>query len=155
MVQEWTGSRSKEDQTNSPDADDKEAINCFPGMLNFLDKLSSRFSELSVPLTKISNWERSISANPQAVQCFQVIQVILGKDIKIPYFSTQKHTTLQTNALIKGLGVVLIQDGVQVYFASRTLILLNRITIILGVRLLQPFGVWNVSATSYLMKNSL
>ena len=49
--------------------------------------------------------------------------MILGKDIKLHYFSTQKYTALQTDASIKGLGAALIQDGVPVYFPSRTLTL--------------------------------
>ena len=36
------------------------------------------------------------------------------------------HTTLHTDASIKGLGTVLIQDGVPVYFASRTLTLAGK-----------------------------
>ena len=47
--------------------------------------------------------------------------MLLGKDIKLPYSSTQKHTTLQTDASIKGVGAVLIQYWIPVYFASWTL----------------------------------
>ena len=98
--------------------EDKETMKSFLGMFNFLGRFSSKFSELSVPRRKIGDVRGPYQSTPQAVQCFQVI---LGKDIKLPYFITQKYATLQINASTKGLGVVLIQDGVPVYFASRTL----------------------------------
>ena len=89
----------------------------FLGILNFLGRFSSKFSKLSVLLKNISNVRYPCQPTPKAAQCFQVI---LGKDIKLPYFSIQKQTTLQTNVSIKGLRAVLIQDGVPVYFVSRT-----------------------------------
>ena len=101
--------------------EDKESKKSFLGIFNFLGKFYSKFFELSVPLRKISDARGPYQPTPQAVQCFQVIQMILGKDIKSPYFSTKKHTTLQTDASTKGLGAVMIQDGIPVYFASRTL----------------------------------
>ena len=90
-------------------------------MLDFLGRFSTKLTELSVPLREISDVRGPYQQTLQAVQCFQAIQVILDKDIKLPYSGTQKNTTLQTDTLIKGLGAVLIQDGVPVYIASRTL----------------------------------
>ena len=101
--------------------EDKETMKSFLGMLNFLAKFYSRLSELPIPLKMISIVRDPYQATPQTVQCFQVIKMILGKDIKLPYFSTQKYTALQIDASIKGLGVALIKDGVSLYFASRTL----------------------------------
>ena len=100
MVQGWIWSRSKEDQANSPDANARGWGNHekLLGMLNFLSSFSSKLSELLVPLRNISNVRGLYQPTLQAVQCFQVIQTILGKDIKLPYFNTQKHTTLQTDA---------------------------------------------------------
>ena len=101
--------------------EDKETMKSFLGMYNFLGRFSGKFSKLSVLLRKISDARSPYQPTLQAVQCFQAIQMILSKDIKLPYFSIQKHTTLQTDVSIKGLGAVLKQDGVPVYFASRTL----------------------------------
>ena len=101
--------------------EDKETMKSFLGMLNPLGMFFSKFPKLSVPLRKIRDVRGWYQPTPWAVQCFQVIQAILGKDIKLPYFSTHEHTTLQTNASIKGLGAVLKQNGVPVYFAPWTL----------------------------------
>ena len=91
----------------------------------------------------------------QAVQYFQVVQMILGKDIMLPYFCTQKHTTMQTDASIKGLGAVVIQNEVPVYFASRTHIAAKKNYQNLEHEILATTGVWNPSATSYLVKKLL
>ena len=125
MVQRWTRSRSQEDWVNSPDADakDKETMKSFLDMFNLLGRFSSKFSELSVLLKKISDARGPYQPSPQAVQHFQAIQAILGKDIKLFYFGTQQHTTMQTDASIKGLGSVWYRMEYQstLYFASRTL----------------------------------
>ena len=39
----------------------------------------------------------------------------------LAYYDPKKHTTLQTDACLKGLGAVLLQEGHLVYFARKSL----------------------------------
>ena len=40
----------------------------------------------------------------------------------LAYYNPKKHSTLQTDASVKGLGACLLQDERPVYFASKALI---------------------------------
>ena len=44
----------------------------------------------------------------------------------LPYFDRNKYTTLQTDALKKGFGTVILQDNKPTYFASRSLTLAEK-----------------------------
>ena len=92
MVQGWTRSRSTEDQANSLDADvigkgNHEKLLGYPQSPRQVLKQVLRAN----CTTEKYKWcERSLSANSTSSTVFPGVEVILGKDIKLPYFSSTK-----------------------------------------------------------------
>ena len=85
---------------------------------------------------------------------FDAIKAEFKKKIILPYFDRNKETILQTDASKKGFGAVILQEEQPIYYASRALNLLRRITRILSVRLKQQFGAWR-NSTIFSMVESL
>ncbi|MCG8432230.1 MAG: RNA-directed DNA polymerase, partial [Candidatus Omnitrophica bacterium] len=101
---------------------DKETCRSFLGMVNYLNRYSPRLAELTASLRDMCPPEKTYNVkNKDAIRDFHLIQQEVGKGIILPYFDMRKHTVLQTDASTKGLGAVLMQDGIPVYFASRAL----------------------------------
>ena len=81
---------------------DKESMQSFLQMVNFLNRYS--------PFSKSEHQ-----------QSFNAIKKELPTNIVLPYYDPTSHTTLQTDSCKKGLGAVLIQNGIPIYFASRAI----------------------------------
>ncbi|MCG8429678.1 MAG: hypothetical protein MJA29_00665, partial [Candidatus Omnitrophica bacterium] len=101
---------------------DKESCRSFLGMVNYLNRYSPRLAELTHSLRDMCPPEKHYDVkNKEAIRDFHLIQQEVGKEVTLPYFDIKAETTLQTDASQKGLGAVLLQKGVPVYFASRAL----------------------------------
>ena len=65
--------------------------------------------------------ERGIPAYSSLQDCLSSMQGGNFQEYHLPYFNPKSPTILQTDALKKGLGVVLLQNSTLVMFASRAL----------------------------------
>ena len=103
-----------------PNPTSKKEVQTFLGMVQYLSKFSPRLSELSEPLRDLVCihvpfiWQ-------EHTQAVEAIKKEIAQAPVVKYYDLKKPTVLQTDASIKGLDAVLLQDGHPVYFASKAL----------------------------------
>ncbi|CAB4011839.1 Hypothetical predicted protein [Paramuricea clavata] len=122
-----TGEGVQPDQTkieaiiNMPAPQDKLGVQRLLGMVNYLAKFIPAMSEITAPLRELLNkqvpWHWT--ANHQAA--FKKIKEILSTDRVLRHYDVTKPVVLQMDASSKGLGAVLLQDGLPVAYAIRTM----------------------------------
>ena len=100
---------------------DKESMHSFFGMVYFLNRYSPWLAELSTSLRELCRKHADYKPKSEHHQSFDAIKKELSTNIALPYYDPTSHTTLQTDSSKKGLGAVLIQNGIPIYFASRVI----------------------------------
>ena len=100
---------------------DKESMQSFLGMINFLNRYSPRLAELSTVLIELCRIHADYKPKSEHHKSFDAIKRELSTNIVLPYYDPISHTTLQTDSSKKGLRAVLIQNGAPIYFASRAI----------------------------------
>ena len=108
--------------TSMPSPMNKKQVQSFIGMINYLSKFSLRFSELAEPIRELSKDKVPFTWGPEHQQAFIQMKKEIASAPILAYYKPKKQTTLQTDANIKGLGACLLQGNKPVYFASKTLI---------------------------------
>ena len=101
---------------------DKESMQSFLGMINFLNRYSPRLAKLSTTLRELCRIHEDYKPKSEHHKCFNAIKRELSMNIVLPYYNPTSHTTLQTDSSKKGLGTVLIQNGTPIYFESRAIL---------------------------------
>ena len=96
-------------------------LQCFLGMCNFLSKFSPRMAEISEPLHQLTCKGIPFIWGPEHTEAFQLLKREISTAPILRYYDPKKPVVLQTDACIKGLGAVLLQDRHPVYFASKSL----------------------------------
>ena len=104
-----------------PNPTSKKEVQTFLGMVQYLSKFSPRLSELSEPLRDLVHIHVPFIWQPEHTQAVEAIKKEIAQAPVLKYYDPKKPTILQTDASIKGLGAVLLQDGHPVYFASKAL----------------------------------
>ena len=104
-----------------PNPTSKKEVQTFLGMVQHLSKFSPRLSELSEPLRELVHIHVPFIWQPEHTQAVEAIKKEIAQAPVLKYYDPKKPTVLQTDASIKGLGAVLLQDGHPVYFASKAL----------------------------------
>ena len=100
---------------------DKESMQSFLGMVNFLNRYSPQLAELSTSLRELCRIHTDYKPKSEHHQSFDAIKKELSTNIVLPYYDPTSHTTLQTDSSKKGLRAVLIQNGIPIYFASKAI----------------------------------
>ena len=100
---------------------DKESMQSFLGMVNFLNRYSPQLAELSTSPRELCQIHADYKPKSEHYQTFDVIKKELSTNIVLPYHDPTSHTTLQSDSFKKGLQAVLIQNGIPIYFASRAI----------------------------------
>ena len=100
---------------------DKESMQSFLGTVNFLNRYSPQLAELSTSLRELCRIHADYKSNLEHHQSFDTIKKELSTNIVLSYYDPTSHTKLQTDSSKKGLGAVLIQNGIPIYFASRAI----------------------------------
>ena len=101
--------------------EDKETMHSFLGMVNFLNCYSPQLAELCAPLRSLILKDTHYIVTDEHQAAFTQLKREFTTDITLPYFNRNKYTTLQTDALKKGFGAVILQDNKPIYFTSRSL----------------------------------
>ena len=104
---------------NSPQ--DVEMMRSFLGLVNYLNRFSPHFAELSESLREICRQDTEFELRESVCVAFSRTKEEISKNMTLPYFNPRSSTTLQTDASKKGLGAVILQDSRPVMFASRAL----------------------------------
>ena len=100
---------------------DKETMHSFLGLVNFLNRYSSKLTELCSPLRKLILKDVHYNVNEEHRNAFLEIKEEFKKKKILLYFDKSAKTILQTDASKKGFGAVILQRGQAIYFASRSL----------------------------------
>ena len=100
---------------------DKESMQSFLGMINFLNRYSPWLAELSTTLRELCRIHTDYKPKSEHHKSFDAIKRELSTNIILPYYDPTLHTTLQTDSSKKGLGAVLIPNGTPIYFVGRAI----------------------------------
>ena len=90
-------------------------------MANYLAKFIPGMSEITAPLRELLKKQVTWHWAAKHQAAFKKIKEILSTDRVLRYYDVTKPVVLQTDASGKGLGAVLLQDGLTVAYASRTM----------------------------------
>ena len=116
-----------------PDPDKVKAVEAMPrptckkelssllGFVNYLSKFLPRLSEVAQPLRELTAKEAQYLWSPQHEAAFTDIKQLVGNHPVLKFYDPQAEVTLQCDASEYGLGATLLQNGLPVAFASRTL----------------------------------
>ena len=100
---------------------DKKGLQSFQGMVNYLKRYSVQLMKLSEPLKPLLREDVAWTWDSTHQDAFDAIKEELTKTPVLAYFNPKSDHVIQTDASLKGLGAVLLQDGRPVIYVSRTL----------------------------------
>ena len=100
---------------------DKKALQSFQGMINYLKRYSAKLTRLFEPLKPLFREEMEWTWDSSHQEAFDAIKEELSRTPVLAYFDRKAEHVIQTDASMKGLGAVLLQEGKPVIYVSRTL----------------------------------
>ena len=100
---------------------DKKALQSFQGMVNYLKSYSAKLTRLFEPLKLLLQEETEWTWDFSHQDAFDAIKEELSRSPELAYFDRKAEHVIQTDASMKGLGAVLLQEGKPVIYVSRTL----------------------------------
>jgi len=101
---------------------DREAVSRLLGMATYLARFVPNFSEITAPLRELLRKENEFvwDSGVHGV-AFDRLKNLLSSDPVLAYYDVRKDVILQCDSSQSGLGVVLLQEGKPVEYASRAL----------------------------------
>ena len=136
--------------TSLPSPTNKKQVQSFIGMVNYLPKLSPRLSELAEPTRELYKDKVPFNWGLEHQAAFIQMKKEIASAPILAYYNPKKHTTLQTDASIKGIGACLLQDAKSVYFATRDLTNSQKGYVVTEWDLLQWLRQWRHSIIFYM-----
>lgn len=100
---------------------DKKGLQSFQGMINYLKRYSVKLMKLSEPLKPLLREDVEWAWDSTHQDAFDAIKEELTKTPVLAYFNCKSEHVIQTDASLKGLGAVLLQEGRPVIYVSLTL----------------------------------
>ncbi|PFX24002.1 Retrovirus-related Pol polyprotein from transposon 17.6 [Stylophora pistillata] len=100
---------------------DKKALQSFQGMINYLKRYSAKLTRLFEPLRPLLWEEMEWTWDSSHQDAFNAIKEEFSRTPILTYFDQKAEHVIQTDASMKGLGAVLLQEGKPVIYVSRTL----------------------------------
>ena len=99
----------------------KKGLQSFQGMINYLKRYSVKLMKLSEPLKPLLREDVEWTWDSTHQDAFDAIKEELTKTPVLAYFNPKSEHVIQTDASLKGLGAVLLQEGRPVIYVSQTL----------------------------------
>ena len=99
----------------------RKQVQLFIGLINYLSKVSLRFSEFAELIRELSKDKVLFNWGPVHQQAFTHMKKEISSAPVLAYHNPKKQNMLQTDASIKSLGVCLLQEEKPVHFESNTL----------------------------------
>ena len=96
--------------TSMPQPQNMKELQCVIGMATYLSKFTAHLSELAEPLHDLTRKNAPFAWGPKHSQAFTSIKQEITRAPVLAYYDPKNHTTLQTDACLKGLGAVLPQE---------------------------------------------
>ena len=87
---------------------EKDTTHSFLGLVNFLNRYSSKLTELCSPLRKLILKDIHYNFTEEHRKAFLQIKEELRKKIVLPYFNRNAESFLQIDACKKGFGAVIL-----------------------------------------------
>ena len=104
-----------------PEPTDKQAVQRFLGMMNYVAKFIPNLSETAKPLRVLLAKETAWHWDDQHKQSFQKLKELLTKAPVLRYYDVNKQIVLQVDACKSGLGAALMQEKRPIAMASKAL----------------------------------
>ena len=104
-----------------PTPKDKKDLQRFLGMVQYLAKFISHLSEMACPLRELLKQENEWCWYEQHQKSYDEIKKACVEPPVLCYYDVSKNVTLSVDASMSGLGVVCLQEGQPVAYASRAL----------------------------------
>ncbi|KAL1258948.1 hypothetical protein QQF64_009525 [Cirrhinus molitorella] len=104
-----------------PKPDDKQALQWFLGMTNYLSKFIPHYSDITGPLRELLKQDVEWVWHDLQNAAFQQLKDAVSSPPVLQYFDVIKPIVLSADASQHGLGAVCLQQGAPVAFASHTL----------------------------------
>ena len=93
--------------TSMPSPTNKEQVQSFIGMIDYLSEFYLRFSDLAEPIRELSKDKVSFNWGTEHQQALIQMKKAISSVPLLTYCKPKKQTTLQTDASVKGLGACL------------------------------------------------
>ena len=104
-----------------PPPTDVKGLKRFLGMVNCLAKFLPLLSDMTEPLQRLEDKEVEWCWFLQQQKAFTTVKQYLAEAPVLKYYDIKEDVTIQCDASETGLGVVLMQTGQPIAYASRAL----------------------------------
>lgn len=104
-----------------PVPNDAQGVKRFCGMVQYMARFLPDLSIILRPLRELTKQGAEWKWSEECAHAFETIKSNLMKAPVLAYFSPDKQIVLQVDSSKDGLGVVLLQDGKPIEYASRSL----------------------------------
>ena len=101
--------------------EDVKSLQSFLGLVNYLTRYSARLATITAPLRELTKKEVAYVWGPEHDHAFAAVKQEVSTLGVLRYFDPKAETVIQTDASLKGLGAVLLQQGQPVCYASKAL----------------------------------
>ena len=110
-----------EDIRKMPTPQDREDLQRFIGLMNYLAAYIPHFADKVSPLRELLKKDVPFVWHEDHQRTYDDLKRCIGSESCLSYYHPQKETVLEVDASQKGLGACLLQDNKPVAFASKTL----------------------------------
>ena len=107
--------------TNIGNPKNREELQRFLGMVTYLVKFISNYSQVAAPLRLLLEKDIEWHWTAQQTESFETLKKLISNAPVLKYFDLEKQTVLSVDASSKGVGAVLFQENQPVAYASKSL----------------------------------
>jgi hypothetical protein len=104
-----------------PTPPDKQALQRFLGMINYVSKFVKNYSNMTAPLRELLHKEAEWYWQEQQEEAFTKLKKAITSPPVLQFYDVKKPVTLTCDASKSGLGAACLQEGLPVAYASRAL----------------------------------
>lgn len=106
---------------NMEPPNDKKELRSFLGLIQYMGSFIPKLADHTANLRELLKEDMQYVWSASHTQDFNRIKQLISSETTLQYYDRQKPVTLQTDASMKGVGAVLLQDGKPIAFASKAL----------------------------------
>ena len=106
---------------NMPTPTEKQELQRFLGMINYISKFVENFSETTAPLRELLHNDVEWCWQDRHQKTFEALKRAITNPPVLAYYNIKKPVTLTCDASKSGLGAACLQEGRPVAYASRAL----------------------------------
>ena len=107
--------------TAMPEPDNVTALKRFLAMVNYLSEFMPHLSKMTEPLHRLEDKDAEWQWLKQHSVAFNAVKKYLTESPVLKYYNVNEEVTIQCDASETGVGVVLMQNGQPICYASRAL----------------------------------